>query len=152
MNGSEQRSFACTPSAGRIAQLNDKLRKTCRGGQVVVTCGVTALPDFDAAELMAALARRDSFDEDNDPHGERDFGDMDLWGAELLWKIDYYDNELTYGSHDPADDSITARVLTVMLAENIRAWPRRHRRCPTSISCDYPGSISQPRVLFMDLT
>lgn len=117
MNGSEQQSFARTPSAERIAQLNDKLRRTGRSGQVVVTRGVTALAGFDPAELMAALARYDSFDEDNDPHGERDFGDVDLWDSELLWKIDYYDHELTNASPDPADESVTTRVLTVMLAE-----------------------------------
>ena len=52
-----------------------------------------------------------------DPHGEHDFGDVDLWDAELLWKIDYYDDELTSASPDPADESVTARVLTVMLTE-----------------------------------
>lgn len=83
MNVSEQQSLTCATSAERIAQLNDKLRKTARGRQVVVTRGVTALPGFDAAVLMAALAAYDSFDEDNDPHGEHDFGDVDLWGAEL---------------------------------------------------------------------
>lgn len=117
MNVSEQQSFARIPSAERIAQLNDKLRRTGRGGQVVVTRGVTALAGFDAAELMAALSRYNSFDEDNDPHGERDFGDVDLWGAELLWKIDYYDQDLTNASPDPADESVTSRVLTVMLAD-----------------------------------
>jgi hypothetical protein len=66
---------------------------------------------------MWAIARYDAFDEDNDPHGERDFGDVDLWGAELLWKIDYYDKELAHASPEPADESVTSRVLTVMLAE-----------------------------------
>ncbi len=117
MDGSEQRSFARTRSAERIAQLNDKLRKTGRGGQVAVTRGVTALAGFDAAALMASLKRYDSFDEDNDPHGERDFGDLDLWGAELLWKIDYYDLELASGSPDPADQNVTTRVLTILLAD-----------------------------------
>lgn len=117
MNVSEQQSLACAPSAHRIARLNDKLRKTALGGQVVVTRGVTALPGFDAAELMAAVSKFDSFDEANDPHGEHDFGGLDLWSVELLWKIDYYDKELTNASRDPADESVTARVLTVMLAE-----------------------------------
>ena len=117
MNVSEQKSLARAPSVERIAQLNDELRKTGRGGQVVVTRGVTALLGFDATELMKALAGYDSFDEGNNPHGERDFGDADLWGAELLWKVDYYDHELTSASPDPADESVTARVLTVMLAE-----------------------------------
>lgn len=78
MNVSEQQSLAPAPSAERIAQTYDKLRKTSLGGQVMVTRGVTALPDFDAVELMAALATYDSFDEANDPHGERDFGGADL--------------------------------------------------------------------------
>lgn len=117
MNSSEQQSYAHAPSAVRIAELNDTLRKAARGGQVVVTRGVTALGGFDATELMAALASYNSFDEHNDPHGEHDFGDVDLWGAELLWKIDYYDNELTSASPDASDESLTTRVLTVMLAD-----------------------------------
>lgn len=117
MNVSEQQSLARAPSAERIAHLNDNLRQSARGGQVAITRGVTALPGFSAAELMAALARYDSFDEANNPHGERDFGGVDLWGAELLWKIDYYDHELTSASPDPADEGLTTRVLTVMLAE-----------------------------------
>ena len=83
----------------------------------MVTRGVADLPAFDAAELMAALSAFDSFDEANNPHGERDFGGVDLWGAELLWKIDYFNHELTGASPDPADDSVTERVLTLMLAE-----------------------------------
>lgn len=117
MNVSEQQSLAHAPPAQRVAQLNDKLRITGRGGQVVITRGVTALPSFDGPELMAALGTFNDFDEANDPHGERDFGGVDLWGAELLWKVDYYDRELMSASPDPADESVTARVLTVMLAE-----------------------------------
>ena len=58
----------------------------------------------------------DGFDEDNDPHGERDFGDIDWNGVSLLWKIDYYDSDMLYASPDPADAAVTQRVLTVMLA------------------------------------
>lgn len=32
-----------------------------------------------------------------------------------MFKIDYYDLELEYGSEDPADPEQTVRVLTVML-------------------------------------
>ena len=117
MDASEQQRFNRSPSAGRIAELNDRLRKSDRGGHFVVTSGVMALPGFDAAELMAAVADFDSFDEANDPYGERDFGGVDLWGVELLWKIDYYEHGTPNGSPDPADDNVTIRVLTVMLAE-----------------------------------
>lgn len=114
---SEQQSFAQTPRTERIAQLNDQLRKFGRGGQVMLTRGVTALDGFDAATLIAALAKYDQFDVDNDPHGERDFGDLDYCGAELLWKVDYYDQDLIYGSPDPADPAATTRILTILLAE-----------------------------------
>jgi len=118
MSASEQTNFVeSTPRAERIAQLNDQLRTTGVGGRIMVTRSVRALSQFNTAELVAALSRYDRFDPDNDPHGERDFGDLDLAGAELLWKIDYYDKELVWGSPDPADPNVTTRVLTVMLAE-----------------------------------
>lgn len=104
------------PRAEMIARLNDALRKTGEGGVIVVTRGVRVLPSFTPTELLSALANYDGFDPDNDPHGERDFGDLDLFGAELLWTIDYYDLAMRYGSGDPADDAQTCRVLTVMLA------------------------------------
>ena len=117
MNVGQQQSFLQTPRAERIAQLNDELRKSGQGGRVMLTAGVQAIDAFDASTLLSALATYAAFDEDNDPHGERDFGDLDYRGRELLWKIDYYDGSLEFGSSDPADPSVTTRVLTIMLAE-----------------------------------
>jgi hypothetical protein len=105
------------PRAERIARLNDTLRKTGTGGAIMVTRGVRELPQFNVLALLAALAAFDSFDADNDPHGERDFGDLSFAGRDLLWKIDYYDFDLRYGSNDPADPAVTKRVLTVMLPD-----------------------------------
>ncbi|MCA1654423.1 MAG: DUF3768 domain-containing protein [Sphingomicrobium sp.] len=119
MLGSEQTNFASNspvPRAEAIARLNDQLRCTARGGQIMVTRGVSSLEGFDAAELMAALSSYDGFDPDNDPHGERDFGDLTLWGEDLLWKVDAYDRVHQFASPDPADERVTSRVLTVMLA------------------------------------
>jgi hypothetical protein len=104
------------PRAESIARLNDKLRVDGVGGNIVTTSGVQALPGFNAATLIDGLQCYAAFDADNDPHGERDFGDLDLFGAELLWKIDYYDLRLEYGSWDPADPTVTKRILTIMLA------------------------------------
>ena len=114
----QQQTNTCTqiPRAEQIAQLNDTLRKTGTGGTVVVTRGVMNLTGFDADRLAEALAAYDEFDADGDPHGERDFGTLTMFGADLLWKIDYYDPSLEFGSDDPADPSVTKRVLTVMLA------------------------------------
>ena len=111
--------YNCTclkpPRAEVIARLNDKLRKRGEGGRIVVTSGVAALNDFDPLELAIKLADYVSFDEENDPHGERDFGDIHLFGADLFWKIDYLDRDKVFGSDDPADEAATFRVLTVML-------------------------------------
>jgi hypothetical protein len=104
------------PRSEVIARLNDTLRKTGTGGTIMLMQGVMALKDFGKAVLTAALANYDAFDPDNDPHGERDFGDLTVFGTDLLWKIDYYDIDQQFGSDDPADAGMTRRVLTVMLA------------------------------------
>ena len=116
MSTAQQQSLAQTPRAEMIARLNDQLRRRGAGGVIMVTIGVRSLTGFNEVLLAAALATYDAFDVDNDPHGERDFGDLEIFGADLLWKIDYYDNQLEYGSPDPADLAVTRRVLTVMLA------------------------------------
>jgi hypothetical protein len=107
----------CTavPRSEAIARLNNTLRKTGTGGSIMLTQGVMALKDFDRAVLTAALANYDAFDSNSDPHGERDFGDLTVFGTDLLWKIDYYDIDQQFGSDDPADAGMTIRVLTVML-------------------------------------
>lgn len=102
--------------AEQIARLNDALRTTCEGGTIVITRAVRNLEAFNARELVAALAAYDGFDSDNDPYGERDFGDLSLFGEDLLWKVDYYDRELKFHSDDAADANVTHRVLTIMLA------------------------------------
>ena len=59
----------------------------------------------------------DRFDEENDPYGEHDFGALELEGERLFYKIDYYDQSLSAHSPDPSDETVTKRVLTIMLAE-----------------------------------
>jgi hypothetical protein len=54
---------------------------------------------------------------DNDPHAEHDLGAVESEGARYFWKIDYYDRKLEFGSDNPADPEQTARVLTIMRAE-----------------------------------
>lgn len=118
MRGDEQvNCVEKLPRAEVIARLNDRLRKSGLGGQRLVTNGVYHLPGYDAGELFKALADYDSFDSDNDPHGERDFGDIQVFGTDLLWKIDYYDLKLEFGSPNPADANVTTRVLTIMLED-----------------------------------
>ena len=106
------------PRAVAIARLNDQLRQTGTGGSIVITEALRKVSGFSASALAAALASYDGFDPDNDPYGERDFGDLTLFGEDLLFKVDYYDKDLAFGSDDPANPDVTQRVLTVMLARD----------------------------------
>ena len=113
------------PTTQQIARLNDR----CRHGldpsaRIMVThnCLARLSGEDDGirqilaqAELLAAV-RRYAFKPGDGP--ERDFGAFELRDQRILFKIDYYDMALEFGSEDPADASITRRVLTVMLAED----------------------------------
>ena len=66
---------------------------------------------------MRSVREFDDFKEENDPHGEHDFGAIKLDSVSAFWKVDYYDRAMTMGSPDPTDPTVTTRVLTVMLAE-----------------------------------
>lgn len=99
-----------------IAGLNDAFRRTLVGGQVLVTNGVLALGAADVDTTFNTVRRFSDFGADNDPYGEHDFGVVTCEGQEIFWKIDYYDAQLECGSPDPADPSVTTRVLTIMLA------------------------------------
>jgi len=99
-----------------IARLNDRFRQTFTGGKVMITGGVNELSDGTRAKIFAAVQSSDKFEPGNDPYGEHDFGKVVIGGQDFFWKIDYYDNTLNFGSENPADPSITTRVLTIMLA------------------------------------
>ena len=105
----------------RIRELNDAFREypwnDARAlGRTVVTAGVNANgPEF-VLRALNAVAGFDAFTPDNDPHGEHDFGSLELDGETLFFKIDYYDSACRYGSEDPGDPSRTTRVLTIMLS------------------------------------
>jgi len=99
-----------------IAALNDRLRQTFTGGKVMATCGVNELSDDTRARLFTAIQSFDNFGPGNDPYGEHDFGKVVIGGQDFFWKIDYYDHTLNFGSENPANPSITTRVLTIMLA------------------------------------
>ncbi len=108
-------------SEHRVRDLNDEFRKTFKGGKVFLTTGVQALTAVDQAALVAALQAYDEFDDADDPHGEHDYGTLDLMSRDgsprlrALWKIDYYDLLLERASPDPASPDVTLRVMTIML-------------------------------------
>ncbi len=101
----------------RIRALNDAFRRTFVGGAVMITAGVEAMPLDQRRSLLAKVRSFEAFGEDNDPHGEHDFGAVDECGVRYFWKLDYYDRATEFGSPDPADPAVTTRVLTIMRAD-----------------------------------
>ncbi|MDR3500677.1 MAG: DUF3768 domain-containing protein [Parvibaculum sp.] len=100
-----------------IRRLNDELRQHGRGGRMLMTRGIEALGLAALGEILRAVAAFKEFSEDNDPHGEHDFGALRVGDSRIFWKIDYYDKSLEAASPDPTDPDLTVRVMTIMLAE-----------------------------------
>lgn len=103
-------------SASIIRELNDMFRTSFIGGRVLITQGVREMGQDFESECVEAVQRFRDFTPDNDPHGEHDFGAVQVGGEKVFWKIDYYDRDCLYGSECPADPAQTTRVLTIMLA------------------------------------
>lgn len=101
----------------RIRDLNDAFRTNLPEGKCILSAGVSDLGATVAAAALAAARAFGAFTADNDPEGEHDFGAFMIDENRLVWKIDYYDPTLRYGSRDPSDPAETKRVLTIMLAE-----------------------------------
>jgi hypothetical protein len=101
----------------RIRALNDQLRQNFAEGIAVMTPGVAALGAEAVARIVKTIALFDDFCHANDPHEEHDFGAFDVDGYTIMFKIDYFGRELSMHSPDPADPSVTQRVITIMLAE-----------------------------------
>ena len=127
-------SATLTRQRERIARLNDLARQAMGVAcTAVATVGFRSLPEADQSCIRELIETFDAFDEDNDPHGERDFGTIyqlgnGCWTTErprlrddererVFWKIDCFDHELCFASEDAADPAITRRVLTIMLSD-----------------------------------
>ena len=106
-------------NTAKIAALNDRARQRLDHCRWILTQGVLACDPLTAAELLICVEGFDNFTPDNDPYGEHDFGQITLEGTTFFWKINYYDLDLHMHMHspDPSDETVTARVLTIMLAE-----------------------------------
>ena len=61
--------------SARIARLNDLARSAIGVAcTVVATVGFRSLSESDQSQVRKLIETFDAFDEDNDSHGERDFG------------------------------------------------------------------------------
>ena len=100
----------------RIRALNDRFRQAITSNLAVMTPGVAALGQTAVDRIVKTIAVFDDFCHANDPYEEHDFGSFEAAGQAIFFKIDYYDNALAGHSPDPADPSVTQRVMTIMLA------------------------------------
>lgn len=105
------------PDVAAIRALNDHARQSFTGCRVLITRGIAALEPETVTAIIAAVRSYDQFTPANDPHAEHDFGSFHRGEYHVFWKIDYLDVDLAMRSPDPADETVTARVLTVMLAD-----------------------------------
>lgn len=99
----------------KIRKLNDQLRCQQKDGQVYLTRGILAFGQ-NIPSIVQSVADFHDFTQDNDPYREHDMGSLTFNGQKIFWKIDYNDSNMEYASPDPADGSVTSRVLTIMLA------------------------------------
>ena len=100
-----------------IRELNDHARQSFTGCRVLITRGIAELGETAVHQILAQVRTYDQFTPDNDPYQEHDFGSIHWGDVQVFWKWDYYDLEYSMHSPDPADETVTARVLTIMSAE-----------------------------------
>ena len=121
----------------KIAKLNDELRSKILSfdkyhnlgalrfkDKIVLSHDVSKMSEEDQTEILEIVRDYKTFSEDNNPHGERDFGAFSFCSNDSIyetperyfWQINYYDNDLKYHSKDATDPSQTTRVLTIMKA------------------------------------
>ena len=105
------------PNINEIALQNDNFRKHLSQGTLVLTQGIRSNTPDDIKEIITKVRTFDTFDENNDPYGERDFGAFDYNGKRIFWKIDNYDREFLYLSPDVSNPRLTNKVMTIMYAE-----------------------------------
>ncbi len=101
----------------KIRELNDLLRTTFSGGDLVITAGIDGLGLVMKAMIFEAVRNFKDFNSDNDPNNEHDFGSLKVDGVQIFWKIDYYDLNFEFCPEDPSNPAITKRVLTILLPE-----------------------------------
>lgn len=120
------KALSQTAKTTRIRELNDAFRRTFAGGKVTMTAGVDALPDMVKAAALQKAAQFDEFNEDNDPHGEHDFGSFDLCGRKFFWKIELYE-EPGVKSKKSADDAELSEMRLLAKQRAMHSTPNSAR-------------------------
>lgn len=119
--------MATQPLANRtekIARLNDRARQGLDPSARIVTtrtclaafCDLENFPHMMLTQAALLRGMRNCTFSGESP--ERDFATFTFRDRTVWLKIDYYDAALEFGSEDPADASVTTRVLTILLPED----------------------------------
>ena len=108
-----------SPNTAVIRSLNDQLRRNFSSGAAFMTPGVAALGAEAAERIFKTIATYDDFCHANDPWSEHDLGMFEAEGEKVMFKIEYFSKDMTMGSPNPADPTVTTRVITIMLASEV---------------------------------
>lgn len=112
-----------------IAYLNDQFREgqslfirlgapKIDTGKYVESDGIRELKSMQQLGIFAKTRDFGRYKDNVFLNKEHDKGQFyfDEIDRDIIWSIDYYDNEYRYPSQDPTDLSKTKRVITVMFA------------------------------------
>ena len=109
-------------NVARIRFLNKRLKWTGEGGAFCMTASVNSLSIREVGAFWDKFRLEQVFNyEDGDPKNNHEFGTIKTEDHLFCWKINYYDLDVQHHSPDPADESITKRILTIMLASEYEA-------------------------------
>ena len=97
-----------------IRKLNDEARSTFTNVQIMLTLGIRMKSEKEVADILERVRTFNDFTPANNPYSENDSASFDYNGEKIIWKIDYYDKNYRFLSDNPADPTITNRVLTIM--------------------------------------
>ena len=98
-----------------LSILNDKARQNLNNYSL--SQAVQGLNEESLQQLLEQVKTFNEFSEDNDPWDEHDYGRIEFEGNTYLWKIDYYNKNMTGHSPNSADDSVTRRIICVMRSD-----------------------------------
>ena len=111
----ERKADRPAPAKKATALLNDRFRQGDRSlGEYKLSRQVLALPKHKQKQLFKELQEFSDFNPQNDPSGDRSRGEIVMDNFTYIWKIDYLDTTMTMVSDDPADPSVTTRVLSII--------------------------------------
>lgn len=97
-----------------IRRLNDEARRSFKNVQVMLTLGIRMKSEKEVAEILERVRTFNDFNKNNDVYSEHDYLSFDYKGEKIIAKIDYYDQNYRFMSENPADPTMTNRVLTIM--------------------------------------